>query len=199
MSEELKRYNHLNLGENSSNTPENGDFIDFLYKNSAPDFPEIDESQAWDKLSLKIAEKQNSRRSYFLKIAASVAILLSVTLAVLLVNDNPNQLQAIATNDIVSVTFPDGSTGVLNNESQFSYPEEFGQERRVSFSGEAYFDIVKSTKPFIIEANGVEVQVLGTAFNLVTSDKEVKLYVDRGLVAFSKDGNETNLYRPRVD
>lgn len=193
MSEELKRYNHLNYSEKSSQETANDDFLDFLYANSEVSIPEVDESRAWDTLSLKISARKDSQRSYFLKIAASVAILLSVTLAVLLINDDTGQVNAMSSNEVVFVTFPDGSKGVLNSESQFTYPEKFGLERRVSFTGEAYFDIVKSKKPFIIEANGVEVKVLGTAFNLVTTEDNVKLYVDRGLVAFSKDGVETKV------
>ena len=102
-------------------------------------------------------------------------------------------MQVASANEKVSVTFPDGSTGILNAQSQFTYPEKFASERNVSFSGEAYFDIQKSKKPFIINTNGVDVKVLGTAFNLITSKNEVKLYVDRGLVAFSKDGKETKV------
>ena len=82
MSEELKRYNHLNYSEKGSQDIGNDGFLDFLYANSEVSIPEVDASNAWDQLSLKISERKNSKRSYFLKIAASVAILLSVTLAV---------------------------------------------------------------------------------------------------------------------
>ena len=44
-----------------------------------------------------------------------------------------------------------------------------GNERRVYLEGEAYFEVAKNvTKPFIVEANGMEVKVYGTKFNLNT-------------------------------
>ena len=193
MSEDLKRYNHLNYESNLPEDLENEGFVDFLFKNSQPSYKEPNEQKAWDHLAHKLAERRHSKRNYWLKVAASVAILLSVTLSVLLVNSDAEQITIASADDIVTVTFPDGSTGILNDQSQFSYPETFGLERRVSFSGEAYFDIKKSKKPFIINANGVDVKVLGTAFNLITTDSEVSLFVDRGLVAFSKEGKETKV------
>lgn len=41
-----------------------------------------------------------------------------------------------------------------------------GAERRVVLSGEAFFDVAKSDKPFIVELAGCEVKVLGTRFNV---------------------------------
>lgn len=61
----------------------------------------------------------------------------------------------------------DGTQVWLNAESQISYPASFaGDERRVSISGEAYFDVSPSEVPFIVEIDGMEVRVLGTEFNI---------------------------------
>lgn len=61
----------------------------------------------------------------------------------------------------------DGTQVYVNSESELKYPAVFvGDERRISLSGEAYFRVMKSVKPFIIEVNGMEVQVLGTEFNI---------------------------------
>ncbi len=191
MSEDLKRYNHLKYSENPPHLNDKDDFIDFLLSNSDISCPEIDENKAWDSLNHKIAQRNKAKGSNWLKIAASIAILLSLSIALVLFNSDPSQIQVVSNNDSRSITFPDGSLGVLNQHSRFSYPEKFGNERKVSFVGEAYFDIVKSEKPFVIDANGVEVKVLGTAFNLITTKNDVRLFVERGLVAFSKDGSET--------
>jgi transmembrane sensor len=152
----------------------------------------VDENQAWDQLTQKLDTSKKSTFNW-LKIAASVVIVLSVSIALYISNAPIKELEVATTDERINVTFPDGSLGVLNEYSSFSFPEEFGDDRRVSFSGEAYFDIIKSNKPFIIDANGVEVKVLGTAFNLITDENNVSLYVDRGLVAFSKDGVDTKV------
>ena len=192
MSRDLERYNHLKYNQKSAPETEKEDFIDFLFEHSEIKYPEVDENEAWDRFSSQLSSEKKESKSVWLKIAASVAILLSVSLAIFLTSES-EQLQVVSQAEITTVTFPDGSTGVLNQNSVFEYPEEFGNERNVTFRGEAYFDIQKSEKPFVINANGVDVKVLGTAFNLITTNEEVVLYVDRGLVAFSKNGIETKV------
>ncbi len=192
MNKDLRRYNELNYNQKTTSNTEKEGFIDFLYQNASIDCPEVDAQKAWDNLASELSKKKGTPSSSWLKIAASIAVILSVALAVLLTG-KPEQLQVASADQLKSVTFPDGSIGVLNENSEFQYPERFGDERRVTFNGEAYFDIKKSKKPFIINANGVDVKVLGTAFNLITTDEKVFLYVDRGLVAFSQDGTETKI------
>lgn len=191
MSKDLKRYNHLTQENQSANSSE--DFIDFLFANSTIDAPEVNENDAWEHVVGSIERK---KRGYYgwMKIAASIAIVCSIALALYVSSTAAPERLVVTTGDQTKqVGFPDGSIGVLNEHSTFSFLSEFGGERRVSFEGEAYFDVKKSTKPFIIEMNGVEVKVLGTAFNLTTSDNDVTLYVDRGLVAFSKNGIDTHI------
>lgn len=66
------------------------------------------------------------------------------------------------------ITLPDGSKVWLNAETAIKFPSKFiGAERTVELSGEAYFEIAKNTsQPFKVISNRVEVQVLGTSFNL---------------------------------
>lgn len=189
MANNLKVYNHLNYNEGPSS--EKDGFVEFLFQHSEVNAPDVDENLAWNKLNQKI---HTSNQSFsWMKIAATVAILAVLSVTVYLYNPSPSLIQVASLNEKINVTFPDGSVGILNANSSFSYPERFGDERNVSFTGEAYFDIKKSNKPFIIDVNGVDVRVLGTAFNLITSENEVKLYVDRGLVAFEKEGKQTQV------
>jgi ferric-dicitrate binding protein FerR (iron transport regulator) len=63
----------------------------------------------------------------------------------------------------------DGSRVWLNAASSITYPAEFsGNERSVSITGEAYFEITADkTKPFKVNIDGKgEVEVLGTRFNI---------------------------------
>lgn len=189
MANDLKVYNHLNYKNQPSDKEDR--FVEFLFQHSEMSAPEINEDKAWNTLNQKI---HNPNRAFaWMKIAAAIAILAMLSVSVYLYNPTPSEIHVASNTEKVSVTFPDGSIGILNANSSFTYIEEFGNERNVSFSGEAYFDIVKSEKPFIIDVNGVDVTVLGTAFNLITTEEEVKLFVDRGLVAFEKDGNQTKV------
>lgn len=189
MAKDFEKYNHLNYKDQDVDATDQ--FIDFLYQNSEIEAPDVDIDAAWNSLSGQI----NNKKSGFnwMKIAASVSLVVAVSIALYITNFSPEQIFVASADQKVNVTFPDGSIGVLNENSSFTYLEKFGDERRVSFEGEAYFDIKKSQKPFVIDVNGVEVKVLGTAFNLVSKEESVTLFVDRGLVAFAKDGNETKV------
>lgn len=68
------------------------------------------------------------------------------------------------------VTLPDGSRVYLYPHSCLNYPSHFeGEERRVSFSGEATFCVRHDAlHPFFVDAAGVETKVLGTVFNVCT-------------------------------
>ena len=190
MAKDLRVYNHLNYKSDAPN--EQDEFVEFLFQNSELEAPDVSEESAWEALNQKIyASKKQSFP--WMKIAAAVTILAILSVTVYFYDPSPSMVQVVSENEKVNVTFPDGSIGVLNKHSSFEYPESFGDERNVSFSGEAYFDIQKSKKPFIIDVNGVDVTVLGTAFNLVTTKDEVKLFVDRGLVAFEKEGTQTKV------
>ena len=66
-----------------------------------------------------------------------------------------------------SLTLSDGTRVKLNSDSEISFPSRFsGQERRVRIQGEAYFEVTKSETPFIVETDEMEVEVLGTIFNI---------------------------------
>jgi len=64
---------------------------------------------------------------------------------------------------------PDGTRVWLNAASTLSYPTTFtGGERRVSITGEAYFEVAKNAgMPFKVTINDqAEIEVLGTNFNV---------------------------------
>lgn len=72
------------------------------------------------------------------------------------------------------VTLPDGTRVWLNAASSLRYPAAFtGGERNVELNGEAYFEVASREKmPFIVQLNGMEVEVLGTHFNIMAYEDE---------------------------
>jgi len=67
------------------------------------------------------------------------------------------------------VILQDGTHVWLNAASSLTYPTSFsGAERKVSLTGEGYFEVAKNAKmPFKVEVDGqTEVTVLGTQFNI---------------------------------
>ena len=86
-----------------------------------------------------------------------------------------------------SVTLPDGTAVSLNSESRLAYfPQTYNKkERKISFDGEGYFQIDKNKEvPFIIDAQGLQVKVLGTTFNLLVrkDHKTAELALEEGSV-----------------
>jgi transmembrane sensor len=67
-----------------------------------------------------------------------------------------------------SLLLPDGSRVWLNAASSLRFPTAFaGKERRVELTGEAYFEIAKDkSRPFIVQTDNTETEVLGTSFNI---------------------------------
>lgn len=63
----------------------------------------------------------------------------------------------------------DGTKARLNSGSSLKFPVKFlkGQDRNVYISGEAFLEVVKdSSRPFIVNTDNLNVQVLGTKFNV---------------------------------
>jgi ferric-dicitrate binding protein FerR (iron transport regulator) len=99
-----------------------------------------------------------------------------------------NTLENPKGSKVVEMMFSDGSRVWLNAGSSVTFPVAFGAEdRKVSVTGEAYFDVVHIvTKPFIVQnvTEDVEVQVLGTQFNINTyaDENAVKVTLFKGSV-----------------
>jgi transmembrane sensor len=72
------------------------------------------------------------------------------------------------------LTLPDGSRVWLNAMSSIVYPVLFsGKERKVSITGEVYFEVSKDkSKPFIVETRTDVIEVLGTHFNIKSYENE---------------------------
>lgn len=87
------------------------------------------------------------------------------------------------------ITFSDGSRVVLNSSSSVRFPQEFhGEKREVHLEGEAYFEVAHDPDhPFIVYAQDVEVEVLGTEFNVQSWSEDVAIgvAVREGKVAVS--------------
>lgn len=89
------------------------------------------------------------------------------------------------------VLLPDGTKVWLNSASSITYSLAFnGKERKLTMKGEAYFEVASDKRrPFIVEVEGVQVDVLGTHFNInaYPEDKSVKTTLVEGAVQIKKD------------
>lgn len=97
---------------------------------------------------------------------------------------------------IFQVALSDGTKVYLNSGSSLKYPVSFieGEKRLVFLKGEAYFDVKKDKEhPFIINTNQMNIEVLGTKFNVSSypEDAYIKTVLVEGSVAISSKSNKT--------
>lgn len=96
---------------------------------------------------------------------------------------------------------PDGSLVTLNSSSKLVYPKEFKNDiREVYLRGEAFFEVQKDSKPFIVKTDDLEARVLGTSFNVrALPDKEeysVSLVTGKVLVSPSEGDQGSLMLEP---
>ena len=95
-------------------------------------------------------------------------------------------------------TLPDGSVVWLNSETRLTYPDQFAGDRRlVTLEGEAYFEVAKDAKKlFIVQAGEIDVEVLGTSFNVnsYSSGEFVRTALLNGSVKISGKTIEEPVY-----
>lgn len=75
------------------------------------------------------------------------------------------------------MVLPDGTSVWLNSDSKLVYDAKFNDSvREVTLEGEAYFNVVKNAgRPFIVHTSGIDVRVLGTAFNVKSYPQEATI------------------------
>lgn len=131
---------------------------------------------------LHISPVQRARhfwqRSIFRYAAAVVALGVSICLWLLLKKEEVVYNTISTSNGSqYHISLPDGTGVWLNAASSLRYPAVFtGKDRKVEITGEAYFEVAKATAPFKVNVNGrMEIEVLGTTFNINGYDNEATL------------------------
>lgn len=94
-------------------------------------------------------------------------------------------------------TLSDGSKVHLNAGSKIEYPIVFDENQRsIKLSGEAYFEVVSDKlRPFKVEADDIQITVLGTKFNVRSSHSENVVALLEGSVKVSTE-SQSQLIKP---
>jgi hypothetical protein len=91
-----------------------------------------------------------------------------------------------------SIKLPDGTMAYINAGSRLVYPSVFeGKNREVYLFGEGYFEVTHNqAMPFIVKTNEIDVEVLGTKFNLSAypSDNFIETVLVEGKVKVKEVG-----------
>jgi ferric-dicitrate binding protein FerR (iron transport regulator) len=174
---------------------------------------EIDVDKAWNNIYSRLSEnglisgtqvavRSSFIRTTYFRIAAIVLLLLGIGSVLVYLNDKSvlSRKTIVATTENqknLQVTLPDGSNIFLNRNTRLSYRENFGRQgRNVALSGEAFFEIAPDENiPFTVDAGKVSIKVIGTSFNVITSNSAsaVEVFVKTGKVMLSDNEGTSNL------
>ncbi len=161
---------------------------------------DFDTDAAWKKVRTQLRSDSNVRAlvtpgspvSYgaFMRMAASIALIIGIGYFTYQWANQPAQTFAVST-DLTTAhdTLPDGSAAFLNKKSTLSFEYNPRKKTRLAkLKGEGYFEVRhEEEKPFIISAEDVLIQDIGTAFN-------VKAYPESDTVEVSVREGEVHFY-----
>jgi transmembrane sensor len=171
---------------------------------------EIDEDKAWGRFRERIQNEYvaatKPRNSYVWLKAAAVVLFVSAAVVFgtrFFAHKNTTRyaakyhatapaksaplsvLRSVATNRVKVDSLPDGSVITQKKNSSVSFTA--GATRNVELTGEAFFNVKHdANKPFIIKVNDVLITVLGTSFNVKSTNKTTEVFVVTGLVSVTR-------------
>ena len=172
------------------------------WQDVTPDEYNPDVEAALDKVSSRIEEQKNiptHLTRFWIRVAAALVVGLGIFGFMKITGLKPSMqtIESLAGSKPREVILPDGSRVILNQKSKLSFPGKFkGNQRKVTFEGEAYFIITPNKKkPFVVESGSTITKVLGTEFNLNAPSKDsiVRLSVTKGLVSFNVKEKKENV------
>lgn len=148
----------------------------------------------------KAIERKIKLLNFRLQIAALliVGLIVSSLFIFRLAFHNPSlgQLQTVSTPYGAKTNFklPDGSSVWLNSGSTLSFQSHFGTNRLVNLNGEAFFDVKKNSKPFIVLTKSGAVEVKGTIFNVKAySGENFQTTLVRGAVKVKENNSNREI------
>ena len=154
--------------------------------------PEV--QQMWQKLQNRHTKRpsNHSRKSKIWWYGVAASILLGLTFFLFTEISGPAIItHQTAYGETKYVLLPDSSSVLLNANSSITYQEDWLQssERMVTLSGEAFFDVYHTPdhQRFLVQANTVSVEVLGTSFNVLNRRDRTQVVLTEGEVRLRSD------------
>ena len=136
----------------------------------------------------KVLPLKNKQNKTWIKIAASIALLVICSLLWYFMNSG----DTIVTTEIAqnkTIELPLGSTINLDAASRITYAKkDWEKSREITLSGQAFFDVT-SGAPFLVSTETATVAVLGTQFNIIADKERFSVYCYEGKIEVSYRGD----------
>lgn len=177
-------------------------------------YQNIDVEKEWKFIAGKLFHQNNvvpltakpkRRIGFYLRLAAALALLVVASVWLFKSLNTADYREVVAQNAIEENKLPDGTEISLNQYSSVKYPAKPDEKfRRVELKGDAFFKVERDTaRPFIINTQNVEIEVLGTSFYVDSRENQsqIQVIVSSGSVAMTAGedkivlaANETGIY-----
>ena len=170
---------------------------DFSMSSELAEMSEESQQRIWQRIHAEIQKGRRRRLIYtFLRYAAVVVVVLSLLGGGYWGLRSLNSATPVYTYVNVKagsksvITLPDGTHVSLNGNSQLRYNVVPKVHREVVLmKGEAYFDVAKDAScPFRVHVNDMQIEVLGTTFNVRCHSGEIETALFSGAVRLSAKG-----------
>lgn len=156
------------------------------------------EVEMWNVIASKLSSHRKRFKIHpvFYRVAVAILLPLCLFMGIYMYSiydiDKPKSFEVLVERgQKATVVLPDGSKVWLNSATSLTYNYE-QEVRKVDLEGEAYFQVAKDPdKKFIVHCNDMQVEALGTIFNVkgYNNDGFVRVSLLEGSV---KVYNETN-------
>jgi len=161
----------------------------------------------FDELSHRIQAEERQKalpmpaRRAFYRIAAMFVLLAAIGFIVRgFVGGNNQHTYTTGYGEITDITLPDGSVVTLNANSKLTVRNDWSRapRREVWLEGEAYFQVLKQQTgdrentgqapyiKFVVHASGIDVEVIGTRFNVYNRRGTTKVVLASGKVKLAR-------------
>jgi len=153
---------------------------DFKKQSPTPiEFTPKHSDDLWKKISAQTIDKKSKPGRIWISVAAAIVFASVAVLMIISWDQETSQLSN-------KVILKDGTIAWLKNNATLDYSAFSVDDRQVTLSGEALFEVASSKEhPLIIHCGNYEARVVGTSFNINANNNSVELTVLTGIVKLS--------------
>ena len=158
---------------------------------------ESGQQKVWENIEASLTaqpviKQKVFRLSILMRVAAMLLLVSSVAIVLWVLKHNSRTEFATTFGEVRTITLPDNSVVILNGNSKLSYVNNWDNKpREVWISGEAFFNVkhlnktpryIKPTERFIVHCDDVNIEVLGTSFNVRTRHNKTNVGLISGRI-----------------
>lgn len=218
-SKERIRFLFIKLTQRECTREERQELITWLQENPAPDYlPEVEDllqQKNWPVMPVDIAIQVFSAivqqtlpkpviplwKRTALRVAAALVPLVGLAYLVLFFYTGKNDKRHFVNNtrQVQTIRLDDGTVISLNQRSSLTLNTSPGKNNRreVWLKGEAFFTVIhQAGKPFVVHTGSIDINVLGTAFNVNSMDNNAVVVLNEGSVKVNTSTGNALLLHP---